>query len=364
MPLPTSFVVKNGSKILGLQILGDPGTIVVDFEHDRVCRGVVPSADHERAPPVRAEHRLLRVHDQIEQHLLNLVSVDEDLRKVGCHGVAHRDVADPLLVSPHRERLAHHLIEIHHGARRLPLAREGQQVAHDSRGPLRLGEDRLDPPTNRFRRGPLSQPFRPGEDRRQRIVELVRHPRDRLSERGELFGLQELEVEIAFLPFQPLALADVTNERFDAEGRRVEGLDPGGDFDPDRGIVCAPQAEQVVGDRAVGREALHECRSRLRIGEALVVERANIGLGRLGGKAEHPLEVRVGGDGGGAPLAERADVHALVHRFEEACERFSARLSCGSLSSFLQCRLPGAGAHQGASRGAGGVGVWDSKRPA
>ena len=106
-------------------------------------------------------------------------------------------------------------------------------------------------------------------------------PGDRLAERGELFGLQEPEVKIAFLRFQPLALADVTNERFDAQGRRVEGFGPGGHLHPDRGIVCPPQAEQVVGDRAVGRETLHECRSGLRIGETLVVERADVGLGRL-----------------------------------------------------------------------------------
>ena len=65
--------------------------------------------------------------------------------------------------------------------------------------------------------GTLRQALGPGEDRRQRIVELVRDAGDRLAEGGELLRLQQLMVEIARLIFEPLALADVADERLDAQ---------------------------------------------------------------------------------------------------------------------------------------------------
>ena len=60
-----------------------------------------------------------------------------------------RDVRDALLVGAQRQRLAHDLIDVHHRARRLPLARERQQVADDARGALRFAEDGLEAAADR-----------------------------------------------------------------------------------------------------------------------------------------------------------------------------------------------------------------------
>ena len=45
----------------------------------------------------------------------------------------------------------------------------------------------------------------------------MRDAGDRLAERRELFGLQQLVIEIARLILEPLALADVAHQRLDAE---------------------------------------------------------------------------------------------------------------------------------------------------
>ena len=116
---------------LRLHLFRNPGPIVVDLEDDRVAVRVVPGAHDQHAAAVRGEHRLLGVDDQIEQHLLELMRIGEHLRQAGGERVDDGDVAEALLVRAQRQRLAHDLIDVDHRARRLALAREGQQVADD-----------------------------------------------------------------------------------------------------------------------------------------------------------------------------------------------------------------------------------------
>ena len=62
---------------------------------------------------------------------------------------------------------------------------------------------------------------------------------NRLTERGELFSLQQLMIKIARLIFEPLALADVAHERFDAN--TVSGpFRVRGDFHPHRRSIGTP----------------------------------------------------------------------------------------------------------------------------
>ena len=90
-------------------------------------------------------------------------------------------------------------------------------------------------------------------------------------------------------------------------------------------LVGAAQAEQVVGDGAVAREAVDENGARALVGEAIRLERAERILRRVGRIAEHDPEVRVGRDGDVVAGAERADVDAFVHGLEEPRERLGAR---------------------------------------
>ncbi len=226
------------------------------------------------------------------------MAVSEHLRQSGSQRVDDADVRHALLVRPQRHRLARHLIHIHHRARRLPLAREREQVADDARGAFGFAEDDFEAVAHRlFERRALRQPLGPGEDRRERVVQLVGDAGNRLPERGHFLGLQQLVIDVARLIVQLLAFAHVSDQRFDAE-RAVGGrLGPRRELEPDRSRVGAPQAEQVVADRAVGGEALEQRDARLGIDEALAIERPHVGVRRLAGVAEDQFEVRVGGDG-------------------------------------------------------------------
>ena len=126
---------------------------------------------------------------------------------------------DALLVGAQRERFAHHLVEVHHRARGLALAGEGQQVADDAGGAFGLAEDDLETLLRLVVDGAFRQAFGPRQDRGERVVQLVRDARDGLAERGHLLGLQQLVAAVARLVVALLALADVADERLDMQGR-------------------------------------------------------------------------------------------------------------------------------------------------
>ena len=206
-----------------------------------------------------------------------------------------------LLVGAQRQRLAHDLVEVDHRARRLPLARERQQVADDARGALGFAEDDVDAAPRRVVERLLGQPLGPAQDRRQRVVQLVRDAGDRLAERRHLFRLQQLLVEVARLIVELLALADVAHQRLDAQGPlpAPPRLGARGDLDPDDAAVEAPQPQQIVGDRPVRRAAARERRSRA-AGSAKrsSAKGSTPASGDVGGVAEDQLEMRVGGERG------------------------------------------------------------------
>jgi hypothetical protein len=117
---------------------------------------------------------------------------------------------------------------------------------------------------------------------------------DRLAERRQLLGLQQLVIEIARLIFETLALADVAHQRFDAEAALGLALCVRRDFDPDCHAIGAAQAHQVIGDRTVALQALYESFARLKIDEPLWFERTDFVLRRIGREAKHQLEVGIG----------------------------------------------------------------------
>ena len=94
-------------------------------------------------------------------------------------------------------------------------------------------------------------------------------------------------------------------------------------------LVRTPEAEEIVGDRAVGGQPFEERHARLRVDEAIAVEGAHLGLGRLARIAEYELQVRVGRDGGGRTGTKRPDVHAFVYGFEQTRERPAALIHSG-----------------------------------
>src|SRR5262249_39515154 len=141
------------------------------------------------------------------------------------------------------------------------------------------------------------------------------------AEGGELFRLQQLVVEIARLVLEPLALADVAHERLDPQAARFVGVGVRGDFHPDRNLVGAAEAQQVIGERAVALQPRDEGVAGLRIDEPIAVERPDLTLGRVGGEAEHQLQVWIGRERARDVAGDRADVDAFVDRLEQPRER-------------------------------------------
>ena len=174
----------------GLHFLWHAGTIVVHFEDDGVRVEVVPGAQDQRSTTVRVEHRLLRIDDQVQQHLLHLVRIREDERQPSGERLEDVDVAQTLLVRAQRQRFAHHLVHIHHRTRGVSLARKREQIANDLGSPLRFAQDRFETAFGLIVDVPLRQALCPGENRREGIVQFVGDARNRLAESGQLFGLQ------------------------------------------------------------------------------------------------------------------------------------------------------------------------------
>ena len=112
VPLPTSLVVKKGSKMLPADLLGDPGARIRDLERDALSER--PRPDRDRAPVLRSADLLLdrvrRVHDQVQEDLVDVAEValhSRDLPEVLLHV---GDVAD--LVVRDGQRGANGLVEV------------------------------------------------------------------------------------------------------------------------------------------------------------------------------------------------------------------------------------------------------------
>ena len=159
----------------------------------------------------------------------------------------------------------------------------------------------------------------PREDGGQRVVQFVRDARDRLAQRGELLGLQQLAVEVARLVVQLLAVADVADQGLDEQAPALLPVGLRGDLHPDRGEVDAADADEEVGDGAVVAQPLEEARARERIDEAAALERLHLLIVGPGVVPEDELELTVRGEGSvGTPGVEHDDAGAHLGTLEEA----------------------------------------------
>ena len=329
--MPTSFVVKNGSKIFDRTSSGTPGpsslTSTTTASRSASCQvrtTIVPR-------PCAASIACSALRVRLSSTCWSWCASANTGGRPAAKRVDDADVRDALLVGAHRQRFTHHLVDVHPGPGRVPLARERQEVPHDPGGSLRLVEDDVEAALGRGVGGALRQPLRPGEDRRERVVQLVRDAGHRLAERGELLGLQRLVVEVLRLIVDLLPLADVANEGLDAEGslggRRLRA---GADLDPDDRSVRAPQAQQVIGGSALVPQPLEERLAGLRIDEAGDIERSDLFVGGAGRVAEDLPEVRIRGGRAIDAAAEHARVRPFGDQIEQAPEGVASRVSGGS----------------------------------
>ena len=102
-----------------------------------------------------------------------------------------------------RQRLAHDLIQFDGRPRGVALPRKGLQVADDAGGAFGGVVNRIEIATRAFVEFEGCQPLGAREDRRERIVQLVRHAGHRLAQRRQFLGLQKLLVDVARLILEP-----------------------------------------------------------------------------------------------------------------------------------------------------------------
>ena len=197
MPFADGLRREERVEDLGLHLLRHPGAVVVHLEHDRVAVGIVPGPKDQRAAAVCVEHRLFGIDDEVQEDLLDLMRVGEDRRQPGAERFEDRDVGGPLLVGAERQRFAHDDVEVDGRARRVPLARERLQVADDAGGAFGGVVNGVEVAAGQLVEPAAVQPLGAGQDRRERVVQLVRHARHRLAQRRELLGLRQLVVQVA-----------------------------------------------------------------------------------------------------------------------------------------------------------------------
>ena len=136
---------------LRLQIVGNARAVVVDFEDDRLAAPRRARCGRRAMPrPFADSIACSALMTRFSSTCCTWWPSANTCGRPGGERVDDGDVRDALLVRAQRQRFAHHLVDVDHRARRLPLAREGQQVADDARGALRLAEDRLEAAADRL----------------------------------------------------------------------------------------------------------------------------------------------------------------------------------------------------------------------
>ena len=157
-------------------------------------------------------HGVYRVVDQVEQHLLQLVPVAQDDDGLRAQVRLQLDAVELELVDDEQRGAGGDLVQVHGGLLRHALPREGQEVADDASGSLRLVVDHPQVLVRKVGMGrPLQQQLGEAGDRGEGVVELVRHAGDELADGRHLVVLDELGLE------DPL-LGDVLDEDDDGAG--------------------------------------------------------------------------------------------------------------------------------------------------
>jgi len=115
----------------GCNILGSTVERLVDFD----WRG----GDRDRAP---VRHGIPRVDHEVQQHLLDLASIDPDEALAG-RVLDHQPDVFPDEPPKHRAEPVHHQRQLQHLRREDLLAAVGEQLPGQGRGPLRRPGDLL-----------------------------------------------------------------------------------------------------------------------------------------------------------------------------------------------------------------------------
>ena len=134
----------------------------------------------------------MRVGEETDDHLVQLMAVGlEDRHRLG-EPQLDLDGRRPQLVREQLDGLGDYAVHRHRAALGRAVARERQEVLHDSRTALGRGVDLVGARLVRRLGGALLQQHHLPHDDGERVVELVRHAGEQRAHRRDLLALQQL----------------------------------------------------------------------------------------------------------------------------------------------------------------------------
>ncbi len=267
----------------------------------------IGSADGELAA---LGHRIARIDGEVDDHLLELMEIGPDRPEVARLVEGELDILAEQPAEQDRQ-LGQHVAELQHLRPQGLLAREGKQLAHQARRPVRVLLD-----VHNVLKGGVGrtmvhqQEVGEADDRRQHIVEVMRDAAGELADGLHLLPLRDLHLERALLG----GVDRVGDGRFVvaaglldmAEINLAAALAVAGKGDVDR-LDQALMAERRV-------DCAPERRMAFRLDQAFQTDLAAF----VGGLAEQPHEGGIGrgdealivdrgdGDGGGMEQARKS----------------------------------------------------------
>src|SRR5689334_4051109 len=191
-PCSTSRSLRGEERIENLRqcIGGNSRPVVLEARPNAIA---FASQSHSQGP-ARPDlpDRLLRVDDQVQEHLHQLVRVAHHVRQRWLRDEVHRDIVQPQRVLVQLQAPLHHVAHIQRSFPRSRWTRKEQQVLHHLGRASCLLLQQFEPARDGGVRCGALQQFHCSQDRGERIVQLVRKAVDHLPHGGESLALDQL----------------------------------------------------------------------------------------------------------------------------------------------------------------------------
>ena len=222
-PLPARLRREEGLEDPRPDLGRNPRPGVADLEPHPVPLAVEPCRDREPARRRHGAHRVLGIHDEVHQHLVESVGIRPEDGQVLGEVEDDLHVARPQLVAEKLDRLPNHVVESDLAALGRVLAREGKEVADDADAAIGGGVNLLGALHEGAARLTLSKEVGLTDDHRERVVQLVGDARQERAHRREFLGLNEL---LGALAYDLLEALVVTRELLMEQACLEEVADP------------------------------------------------------------------------------------------------------------------------------------------
>ncbi|EEF22940.1 conserved hypothetical protein, partial [Ricinus communis] len=179
----------------------DAGAGVADADQQRAVavRAALRLHRQHRLAGTAAGHGLDRVHQQVDEHLLQLHAVAVHRRQVRRQAQHQRHVMVIQLAPHHVDALLHHRLQVQRGVGGVAAARQRADALDDAGGAGAGLEDAGDGGLGlvQFRPGavqPAQAGLAVGRYRRQRLIDLVRDRRRQFAQHGHPGGVRQLHL--------------------------------------------------------------------------------------------------------------------------------------------------------------------------